>query len=210
MNFFCAKAIAALLLIWGEFELRRVDAFAYACKTAVPDEDCGTSEFRAPCSQVAKTYDFDGTCCSLRGVAGGTKCELTVNGPGSSCTFSSKIDQEYKRFDVLATNRGTCPSSKYQVVPKIQSQLQVCMEGSFDDCSMTCLDGMEGCWTSQPARSLKCVKQAYAECGDGVAGSPTEFACSTLQALRAAKTVPRATCAKYSAKCSSIGYTLKC
>jgi hypothetical protein len=208
MYSFNTKAIVAFLLVWGEVELRRVDAFAYACKTAVPDEECGISEFSAPCSQVVKTYDFGGTCCSLRDV-GGNKCVLTVNGPGSSCTFSRKSDQEYQRLDILATNRETCPPSKYQVVPKIQSQLQVCMEGSFDDCSMTCLGGMEECWNAQPGRSLKCVKQTYVEC-EGVAGSPTEFACSTLETLRAARKVPKASCLKYTAKCSSIGYALNC
>lgn len=209
MKFFGAKAIPALLLVWGESELRRVDAFATECRTAVPDEDCGISEFDAPCSQVAKTYSFGGTCCSLKD-AGGNRCVLTVDGPGSTCTFSEKtFDQEYQKFEILSTSRGTCPASKYQVVPKVESQLQLCMDASFDNCIMTCLGGMEDCYKSQPARSLKCVKQAYAECG-GVAGDPTDFECSTLQSLRAAKKVMRATCLKYTEQCSSIGYTLKC
>jgi hypothetical protein len=83
-----------------------------SCWTTSPNEECGYYTWADPCSKVAKAYEWEGKCCSLSETDSGG-CRLTVDGPGSQCTFVDAAS-EYTIF-VSKDADGSCPESTYDV-----------------------------------------------------------------------------------------------
>jgi hypothetical protein len=83
-----------------------------SCWTTSPNEECGYYTWSDPCHEVAEAYQWEGTCCSLADTESGG-CRLTVDGPGSQCTFVDATS-EYTIF-VSEESDGSCPESSYEV-----------------------------------------------------------------------------------------------
>lgn len=181
------------------------------CTTDTADKNCGINVFAKPCWKVKKLSIWSGTCCSLSDTKSGG-CKLTVDGPGSECTWANDSEENSFTVKITSDNHSKCPKSKYDLLGETNlSQYQICWASVFRDCAVAagCTNSnhfpnmFQRCQAMDAGKAAVCVNQATKECNH-VLGRPIPTVCNALPALKAGGNLKPRFCNILKGKCGDL------
>ena len=177
------------------------------CGTSHPDDNCGVYTWdEYSCWSVLKRYEFSGSCCSLSSTDGGG-CRLTVDGPGSTCSWSAIGRKSVYTVNVDESTEGICPASDYTSVPR-KSPFTQCMYDSFGQCLSTCelypslRQSFKTCYQQDQTQALQCAAGAIAVCAPE-SGQAPKYICDIISTMYSVGAMKSELCLELKEKCTS-------
>jgi hypothetical protein len=161
-------------------------------------------------------YEWSGTCCSFatRDADDGGDCQLTVDGPGSTCTWKEKGKENYFNVVIEEGNDRYCPKSSLSAFSRRPgpSNFTTCVSGSFRSCLATCTilptfrQSFKACSAQDSTQALRCAAGAVSVCSEVGGGAPV-FLCQQLDDMFSSGALPTQDCHALQDKCAAHGVT---
>jgi hypothetical protein len=181
------------------------------CSTLYPNDSCGIHAWNEPCSALITMYDWSGTCCSLSPRDEGAGCQLTVDGPGSTCTWKEKDNETYFNVVIDEQNDRSCPESNISALSGYnpgRSPFTACVAAAFGRCLTSCEDfstfrqSFKACVAQDPTQALQCAAGAVSVCLEAKGRAPSVL-CQRLTDIFSTGALHTADCLDLQQKCAA-------